>query len=132
VPTHLEREFAATPAEATSARAAITALCRRLQLGVELTQRVSLAVHEACINCLEHAYTDRPDSTYMLETRVTDGALLVVVHDYGSGLPHAGEDAGTGFGLRMIEQLADGTNISSQPGHGTRVAMRFGIRPPPA
>jgi two-component sensor histidine kinase len=47
------------------------------------------------------------------------------VHDYGIGFPQSGQDARTGFGLRMIEELTDGTHISSQPGHGTRVAMRF-------
>jgi len=116
------------PEAVTSARSAITALCERLHLEDDVVTRVRIAVNEACINCVQHAYTgENPESTYMVETRVADDALVVVVHDYGIGLPNAGQDVPSGFGLRMIEELTDGTHISSHPGHGTRIAMRFAI-----
>jgi anti-sigma regulatory factor (Ser/Thr protein kinase) len=126
--TSLELECAAIPETVTSARSAITALCERLQLEDEVITRVRIAVNEACINCVQHAYTgERPDTTYMLEARVEQDALIVVVHDYGIGSPDTGQNAGVRFGLRMIEELTDGTHFSSRPGHGTRVAMRFAI-----
>jgi anti-sigma regulatory factor (Ser/Thr protein kinase) len=130
VPTCLELEFAAIPEGVTTARAAITSLCERLQLADDVVMRVRIAVNEACINCVQHAYTgDAPNSTYMLETRVEDDALLVIVHDYGVGIVEGtpSASAGLGLGLRMIEGLADSTDISSRTGHGTRVAMRFVI-----
>ena len=134
VPTSLELEFAAIPEGVTSARAAITALCERLQLADDVVTRVKIAVNEACINCVQHAYGgDRPDCTYMLETRVEDESLLVIVHDYGAGMVDdtPSTNAGLGLGLRLIKGLADGTDVSSNAGHGTRVTMRF-LTPPPA
>jgi serine/threonine-protein kinase RsbW len=127
VTASLELEFAAIPEGVTSARSAITTFCERLQLEDDVVTRVRIAVNEACINCVEHAYTGDGNgtATYMLESRVEDGALIVIVHDYGVGFPDSGQDARAGFGLRMIEELTDGTHLFSRPGHGTRVAMRF-------
>jgi anti-sigma regulatory factor (Ser/Thr protein kinase) len=124
----LELEFAAIPEGVTSARSAITVLCERLQLADDVVMRVRIAVNEACISCVQHAYTgNRQESTYMLETRVADDALLVIVHDYGigttSGQPSS--NAGLGLGMKLIEKLTDGTHISTRPGRGTRIAMRF-------
>ena len=65
----------------------------------------------------------------MLEARVDDGVLVVTIHDYGVGIRDdaPSPNAGLGMGLRLMEQLADGISITSNPGHGTRVAMRFAL-----
>ena len=70
----------------------------------------------------------------MLETRVTDDALLVVVHDYGIGMTSGqpSTNMGLGLGMKLIERLTDGTHISTCQGRGTRVAMRFATPPRPA
>lgn len=124
--THLELELAATPDGVPRARHAVTELCRELAFDDDVVERVRIAVNEACINCVEHAYgAEREGSTYMLETRLEHDALYVVVHDCGLGV--RGTPGGLGLGMRMIEAMADDTSVESQPGRGTRVAMRFAV-----
>jgi serine/threonine-protein kinase RsbW len=124
----LELELAARPDGLPWARGAITELCERLDVDEEVVERVRIAVTEACSNCVRHAYDgEQPSSTYLLETRVEDNALIVVVNDCGMGMGMAepSKHAGFGLGLRLIRELADSAHISSRPGHGTRVVMRF-------
>lgn len=133
MPPQLELEFAAIPEGVTSARAAVTILCRSLDLEDEIVMRVKIAVGEACINCVQHAYAGDADSrsTYMLEARSGDHGLVVTIHDYGVGMRDDAPsvNAGLGMGLRLMEQLADGICITSNPGRGTRVSLRFAIPP---
>jgi stage II sporulation protein AB (anti-sigma F factor) len=129
VSVRLELELAAVPEDVPRARAAITDLCARLEIAADVVERVRLAVTEACANSVLHAYDgDSVDPTYMLETSMEGDALLVVVHDCGRGVQRS-RNAGLGLGLRLIEELADQTYLSSRPGYGTRTMMRFELRP---
>jgi stage II sporulation protein AB (anti-sigma F factor) len=120
-------ELPAVPEAVPRARAAITELCECLDVAEGVVERVRIAVTEACTNCVLHAFPgDRVSSTYMLETRVEARALVVIVHDCGVGIYVApSSDAEIGLGLRLINELADRVDVSSRPGHGTRVEMRF-------
>ena len=53
------------------------------------------------------------------------------VSDCGIGMAHGQRSPteGLGLGLRLIEELADEGDVSTRPGHGTRVVMRFALRP---
>jgi stage II sporulation protein AB (anti-sigma F factor) len=120
------------PAAATavpSARSAVTRLCQHLGLGGELTDRIRLAATEAATNCVLHAYEDAANSTFAVEARVEGDVLVLVVRDYGRGFDR-GRPPRPGtlrLGLRLIEELADSACVTSRPGQGTRVAMRFAI-----
>lgn len=129
----LRIELPARPEEVPSARGAITRLCEHLELGDELAGQIRLAVTEACTNCVLHAYDAAPGgipaSTFALEARVEDDALVVVVRDAGAGISRRrSARAGLGLGLRLISQAASGVDITSRPGRGTRIAMRFALR----
>ena len=132
----LRVELPAVAEKVPSARGAITQLCDHLELADELTGQIRLAVTEACTNCVLHAYDGAADgggaaglgATFALEARVDDGALVVVVRDAGAGIARRSAHAGLGLGLRLIRQAASGVDITSRPGRGTRVAMRFAIR----
>jgi anti-sigma regulatory factor (Ser/Thr protein kinase) len=136
VPLQLELEFTAIPEGVSTARAAITGLCQRIQLPDDIVTRVKIAVNEACINCVQHAYTSEGDGskTYMLEARVEHAALVVTINDDGVGILRdaPSPNAGLGMGLRLMEQLANDLVITSNPGRGTRVEMRFDIPRAPA
>lgn len=110
------------------ARAAISALCEQLGIEIAGAERVRVAVTEACTNCVRHAYLDYcAHSTFVLEASADDDTLLVVIHDHGVGIDegHRSAHAGLGLGLRLIDELSDATQISSRPGHGTQIVMRF-------
>jgi stage II sporulation protein AB (anti-sigma F factor) len=124
----LRLHLSATREEVPFARAAITRVCEHLDIGDRLTEDIRLAVTEACTNCAIHAYDDSVDSpTYTLDARAERGVLRIVVSDRGMGIheSQAHKAPSTGFGLYMIEQLADSSSATPRPGGGTRVVMRF-------
>jgi anti-sigma regulatory factor (Ser/Thr protein kinase) len=130
VSSHLSLEVPAAAAAVPGARVAVTELCERLGLGGELTERIRLAATEACTNCVLHAYDgEGPRATFALDVHVDEDALLLVVRDFGHGLLGArpGRLDTLHLGMRLIEELADSSTVSSSPGHGTRVAMRFAL-----
>jgi anti-sigma regulatory factor (Ser/Thr protein kinase) len=127
--TRLRIELPAVPEKVPSARRAITRLCENAGIEDELTGQIRLAVTEACTNCVLHAYDGDGADTFALEARVEDDVLVVVVRDAGAGItPRGSAKAGLGFGLRLMRQAASSVDVTSRPGRGTRVAMRFALR----
>jgi anti-sigma regulatory factor (Ser/Thr protein kinase) len=127
----LRLRLSASAEEVAFARAAITRLCEHLAIDDEQTERIRLAVTEACSNCARHAYAEPADTdTYVLDARVDQQALRVTVSDSGVGMHKARVDTcpGRGYGLHLIQGLADSAEISSRPSGGTRVVMRFAMR----
>ena len=125
----LELEQPAVPDSVPLARHEITAFCEELMVDPDVTARVRLAVTEACTNCVQHAYGSGASagSTYMLEASVDGDDVVAVVNDCGIGTARSGATAGLGFGWRLIDEAADGTHVTSRPGYGTRVVMRFAM-----
>ena len=121
----------ALPERVPHARSAITRLCEHLEIEDELAGQIRLAVTEACTNCVLHAYVEDcgTDSTFALEARADADDLLVVVRDAGAGITavHSAR-AGLGLGLRLMRQATTSMDVTSRPGGGTRVAMRFALR----
>jgi stage II sporulation protein AB (anti-sigma F factor) len=127
---NLELELPAVRARLAEARHRIREFCERVRLDEEVIERVQLAVHEAASNSIVHGYDEEQrDATYMLEASVASDALVVIVHDYRVGMTAASAlpTQRRGLGLGLIHALCDHANITSQPGHGTRVEMQFGI-----
>jgi anti-sigma regulatory factor (Ser/Thr protein kinase) len=112
-----------------SARSAIGAFCERLGIERQRADDIRLAVTEACTNCVLHSHTPsarRP--TFTLDARVVDCWLVVIVRDFGGGLLRGPmRSRGLGFGLDLIDKLADSAQVSSRPGGGVRVTMRFAL-----
>jgi anti-sigma regulatory factor (Ser/Thr protein kinase) len=126
--SRLRLHLSATREEVPFARAAITRLCEHLEIGDRLTEDIRLAVTEACGNCAIHAYDDSAESpTYILDARVEQRVLRIVVNDRGMGIhkSQAHKARSAGHGLHMIEQLADSSSVSARPGGGTCVVMLF-------
>jgi serine/threonine-protein kinase RsbW len=121
----------AVPAGVPRARDAVTDLCERLGLERDLADDIRLAVTEACTNCVLHSPTEGAEHpTFIIDARVEDGELVVIVRDFGGGLLGApAGNGGLGLGMKLIEQLSESSQVSSRPGGGTRVSMRFGVPP---
>lgn len=128
--SQLRLRLSASAEEVPFARAAVTRLCEHLEIDDEQTERIRLAVTEACSNCVLHAYGERADSeTYVLDARVEHHALRLTVCDSGVGVHNAGVNSrpSLGHGLHLIQGLADSAEVSSRPSGGTRVVMRFAM-----
>ena len=123
--------FPAAPEGVPRARAAVTDLCERLGLDCERVDDIRLAVTEACTNCVLHSQGDGDaDATFVLDAHIDQGALEIVVRDFGGGLLRApAGSGGLGLGMHLIEQLSESSQVSSRPGGGTRVSMRFPVVP---
>jgi anti-sigma regulatory factor (Ser/Thr protein kinase) len=131
VPPRLSLVLPAAPEGVPAARAAVTDLCERLGLAAGQTSDIRLAVTEACTNCVLHSHgDDAGEATFVLTAHVDGDELVIVVRDFGGGLLRAPVGSGgLGLGMRLIEQLSETSQISSRPGGGTRVSMRFNVPP---
>ena len=128
--SQLRLRLSASPEEVPFARAAITRLCEHLEIDDEQTNNIRLAVTEACSNCALHAYDEgTARGTYVLDARVDQHALRVTVCDSGLGVHNTGANIHPGLGcsLYLIQTLSDSAEITSRPGGGTRVVMRFAM-----
>lgn len=128
--TPLILEFASEPGEIGRVRAAIDAWCARGATTDELRGRLRLAVTEACTNCVLHADCGGLEtSRFLLNVRVEDHDLVVLVRDRGLGARDLQSRAHGGLGLRILDCAADALYVSSKPGRGTSVGMRFALTP---
>jgi anti-sigma regulatory factor (Ser/Thr protein kinase) len=84
-----------------------------------VVDEVTLCVGEAAANAARHAYEDGEGKVRVLVE--ADADLTVVVRDHGRGM----NAARRGLGLRIIHALSQDVSISTEPGRGTELRMRF-------
>jgi len=104
-----------------------------------LVRRVAISTYEGEMNVVMHAL--RAD----VSLKASDKDISVVIHDEGKGIPDveqamqegystATEEQralgfGSGMGLPNIKKNSDLLNIASEVGKGTRLEMKFFIKP---
>lgn len=100
---------------------------------------VVLALDEACVNVIRHAFPDGVDGSIRLWAEITDSAVRVQVEDDGVGfdpcevrLRPTGPEDTSGRGLRIISQLMTNVTFESPitPAGGTRISMEKKLAPP--
>jgi len=129
----LRLELAADDAPGVShARTAISEVCAALGVREATRDSIRLAVTEACTNCVLHAYDGAAArSSYLLQAHSDGRELVVVVQDWGAGIPGDGDTRqasahpGLGSGLPLIRKLACAVDVASTLDQGTRIEMRF-------
>lgn len=92
------------------------------------TSGITLAVHEVCINIIEHAYGGIPGRITM-DINILDDPhrLEIILNDHGKSfelgdisLPNQGEEVQIrGYGLYLIHQLMDQVKYIPQTGNNT-------------
>ncbi|MGC1164615.1 MAG: ATP-binding protein [Solirubrobacterales bacterium] len=81
---------------------------------------------EACSNVVRHAYPGVP-GTFEVEAFPKEGALAVVVRDFGTGM-HAQasvDDSSMRLGLGLISMLSSRFEIAGRRGGGTEIRMQL-------
>ncbi|HJY33179.1 MAG TPA: SpoIIE family protein phosphatase, partial [Actinomycetota bacterium] len=114
----------AEPAELARMRRALGGWLRGIGLEPEDADDLVLACAEACSNAIRHAYGPSA-GTVDIEARHDDGAVEVVVRDFGRWRERRGQDGGRG--LALIEALAPSMRIERSE-RGTVVTMRRTLR----
>ena len=110
-------ELAGGPYAPTAARLAIDGLDDRLD--AVMLSDVRLLVSEVVTNSVKHAGAGEDDSITM-EVTIRPDAVRIVVKDLGEGFepptpaPDLEQDAG--WGLFLVEQIADGWGVHTEDG----------------
>jgi len=89
------------------------------------TFEVALAVHETCLNIIEHAYRGQPGRVQVSFTFLDNPRRLVVeLHDGGAAFdlsqvstPNLAEPQTHGYGLFLIHRLVDDVVYTPKPGN---------------
>ena len=88
------------------------------------SERIALAVSEAVTNVVLHAYPGEAIGPVQVTGWADDDAVHIAVRDFGVGLnPDPGRREG-GWGLPVIESVADQVFIGSTE-FGVEIVMRF-------
>ncbi len=106
-------------------------ICDHYDLELGLSHRIVLALEEALLNTVEHAYLGNPGVIDVLFS-VNDEEFKVVVEDYGCGINPKENDeideeepTERGRGLTILRGMADESLVDSTIGQGTRATMLF-------
>ncbi len=96
------------------------------EAGIEDARTV---ITEACANSIKHAYGDSGPGPLEIRANAQDGALLLVVRDFGSGIGARTDAAPSSLhaGLSIIGALSESFRISSHRGRGTEIEARLPI-----
>ena len=122
------RSVPAIPENVSALRHAVTDLVERAGGSERARGDVALAVGEACGNVVMHAYPPGETGPLIVEARIDDRELEVVVSDIGRGMVPRPDSGGLGLGLPLMTTLALEVAIAEgDDGRGCEVRMRFSL-----
>jgi serine/threonine-protein kinase RsbW len=120
------------------AMACSASYARMMGLSAERIEDLKTMVSEAAINAMEHGNRGRPDARVTVSLNCQDDTLNVTVTDEGNGIAeHPPKpdiekiiedlESPIGFGLFLIEQLADQVefNQGTDGGHIVKMAIKM-------
>lgn len=119
-------------AELARIRAFVTGFCRLASPPVadEQTAALELAVNEAAVNIMEHAYAGRPDGRIDLEARDYGDRVTIRLLHSGTGFRRADVaepvfdgTADGGFGIYIIEQSVDEVHYGTDDNGSQEVVL---------
>jgi anti-sigma regulatory factor (Ser/Thr protein kinase) len=118
----MQARLPATPESVGAARRAV----RRFAAGLEVdVDGIVLAVSEAVANVVAHAYRQGGRGEFELSARASAFEFSVTVRDHGGGLAAGNGSPGAGFGLTIIQRVAQEVELADKP---DGVALTMGFR----
>ncbi len=99
-------------------------------VSINVAMPTGLVVNELLTNALKHAFNGRDCGTITLHSLVDDQGCTLIVADDGLGLPEGAHWPQKGrLGFLVAQSLRENADadlqVSSTPGEGTRVTIRF-------
>jgi len=120
----------------------VKSILKKIGVDPTIVRRVAISTYEGEMNVIMHA------KRAQVNLAVTPSSIEVILDDEGKGIPDVTEAMqegyttateeqramgfGSGMGLPNIKRNSDELDIQSEVGRGTRLRMRFSIRPPTA
>jgi anti-sigma regulatory factor (Ser/Thr protein kinase) len=103
--------------------------------------KIKIAVYEACLNVIEHAYHSRPDEWVELQVRYSSERFMIIILDRGLSFemkppePYDVEEVmderrSGGFGMHIIRRAMDQVEYHADPINGNRLVMLKRLRHP--
>lgn len=100
----------------------------------EVTDKITLAVDEACTNIIKHAYKNSPEGDIIIDINITGNKMTVAITDFGNNFdPSTVPDPDIrkyyrqhkvgGLGIYLMKKLMDEVNFTSVSGNGNQVTM---------
>jgi serine phosphatase RsbU (regulator of sigma subunit)/anti-sigma regulatory factor (Ser/Thr protein kinase) len=123
--------LASEPGNERQAIRAVAAAVQDLDLPLSWLERLKTAVGEAAMNAIEHGNRYQPDLEVGIHVLASDQAVMVRISDQGNGPPRekpptpdleakiAGRQSPRGWGLFLIEEMVDQTNVVQDETHHT-------------
>lgn len=118
----LDQVFPATTDALASVRAAVREACQRACCHEESSEQIVLAINEACMNVIQHAYRFSDGQSFALRLALEDGVLVVRLLDNGAAVmdddlrPRELDDLRPGgLGVRFMRELMDTVAYRSAP-----------------
>lgn len=117
-------------------RLTASGIANRLGFSYEDIEDIKMAVGEACVNCVQHAYPKRSDKDKIIVKFIlTMSYLEIIVRDLGRGISQKtvekyldiegkNKKSEQGFGIFLMKNLMDEVNCNTGVTKGTEVRMK--------
>lgn len=117
-------------------RLTASSIANRLGFSYEDIEDIKMAIGEACVNCIQHAYPKRSDKDrIVVKFILTISYLEMVVRDFGKGISQETvkkylniegkkKKGEPGFGIFLMKNLMNEVNYSKRWTKGTEVRMK--------
>jgi len=115
-------------------------MSRAAQAGIPQNEigKIKIAVYEACLNVIEHAYRSDPNQWITISVKYDDFTLTITIIDNGEGfeaptngsfdvIEAASKRKTGGMGLHIIRRSMDNVSYDSDPVMGNRLIMKKNI-----
>jgi anti-sigma regulatory factor (Ser/Thr protein kinase) len=118
--------FPARPEELGKLRASLRAWLDERGFPASTREAAILATNEACANAIEHAYRDQLAGTVTVLVEEAERTIMITVRDYGRFIPPPRSPTNRGRGTTIMEGVAVGFNLESNP-DGTTVCFQVPV-----
>lgn len=117
-------------------RLTASGIANRLGFSYEDIEDIKMAVGEACVNCVQHAYPKRSDKDKIIVKFIlTMSYLEIIVSDFGKGISQKivekyldieekNKKGEQGFGIFLMKSLMDEVNYNTEVTKGTEIRMK--------
>jgi len=125
--TSLSLRLAAEPQNVRRARDEAAGYAEDLGMSAAGIDDLKTIISEACSNIVRHAYPEDAEERLMeVEMKKSDGELMVMVRDSGTGIrpPTGARPSSLRLGFILIGCLANFLQLRTGRGHGTELLLK--------